>query len=113
MTFNPISVNSKTYGLRAPGSYVLSTAVFSDPLNEFRIRAGSKTKAGEYTFGVTRYLQKDVTEGSAVVRKNATVTISVSLPATGFSVADVDGLASDLSEFLTTETISRLLQGES
>lgn len=113
MPFGTITVNTKSYAPRDAGVYVLSTAQFGDPLNEFRLRPGTKNKAGATTTSVTRLFQKDVTVGSAVERRQAIVTLNVAIPSVGgITTAEVDGLASDISEFITQDTLSRLLQGE-
>lgn len=114
MPFGSITVNTKTYEPRQPGFYSLSTAVFGDPLNEFRVRgASSSSKDGILRSSVTRVFEKDVTVGSDTMRKQCVVTISIASPTAGFTGAEIDGLASDISEFLTASTISRLMQGES
>lgn len=113
MPFGTITVNTKTFESRTPGSYSLSTVVFGQPNNEFRIRGASQSKDGVLRSTVTRLLEKDVVVGSDTVRRQCVVTLSVSSPPTDFTGSEIDGLASDISEFLTASTISRLMQGES
>lgn len=113
MSYGTITAQTKTYSERAEGVYVLDTLNFGDPADEFRLRPGSRTKAGDYTFGVTRYVQVDVSVGGQTVRKSATVTLSVSIPDTGVTATKIDSLATDIAEFITPTTVSEMLQGKS
>lgn len=113
MPFGTITVNTKSYEPRNPGVYALSTTTFGSPANEFRIRgAAGPSKDGLLRSSTTRILEKDVTVGGVSTRKQSIVTLTIAVPPADFTAADVDGLASDISEFLTTATITRLLQGE-
>lgn len=112
MAFGSITANTKTYELRSPSVYVLNTLAFGDPTNEFRLRGGSKSKDNTLNAGVIRYLQKDVTVAGATVRKSCTVSLSITMPESGITASEIDACISDISEFLTASTLSRLLQGE-
>lgn len=113
MPYGTITVGSDSYASRSPGVYAKSTVSFGDPANEFRIRGASLGKDGLLRASIVRLLQKDVTTGSGTVRKAANVTITIAVPTSGFTSAELDNLALDISTFLTTDTITRLLQGES
>jgi hypothetical protein len=114
MPFGTITVNTVNYEPRTPGIYVKSGVTFDQPTDEFRIRGASSSKSNVVSSTVTRVLQKDITVGATTERRNVTVSLNVVLPSLGgFTAAEIDGMASDISEFLTTTTISRLLQGES
>ena len=114
MPFGTITAQTVTYEPRTPGLYSKSGLAFTDPANEFRIRGGSAGKGGNTSATVTRVQQKDITVGSGSERRSATVSLQIQAPtAGGFSAADLDSMASDIAEFLTSATISRLLQGES
>lgn len=114
MPFGDIVVNTKTYSPREPGYYMLSTVAFGSPSNEFRIRGARPSKDGYSRGSVTRYIEIDVTSGGSTVRKNALLTLSLAVPVDGsITVPVIDTAVSDISEFLTTATLSRLMQGES
>lgn len=113
MPFGNITVNTVTYEPRQPGYYSKSGLSFADPTNEFRLRGGSVNKNGQRTCNVSRVLQKDVTVSGNTVRKQASVSVTVIVDdGPHFTPAELDGLASDISEFLTTSTVSRLMVGE-
>lgn len=113
MPFGNITVNTKTFEPRQPGTYTLNTVTFGQPSNEFRIRGATPSKDGLLRTSVTRVLERDVVVGSSTVRKQCVVTLSVASPVADFTGSEIDGLASDISEFITASTISRLMQGES
>lgn len=113
MPFGTITVNTKSYEPRTPGTYVLSTVNFGQPTNEFRLRGAAISKDGLLRASITRVLEKDVVVGSDTVRKQALVTLSITSPTSDFTSSDLDALISDQSEFATGATLSRLLQGES
>lgn len=110
MPFGTITSQSLTYQPRAEGMYVLSTLSFSDPSNHFLMRGASKTDP--LRASVSRVLQKDIVVGGETKRISCTVTLSVVTPSSGFTPAEIDSAATDLSTFITTDTISRLLTGE-
>lgn len=113
MPFGTITVNSKTFEPRSPGYYSLDTVVFGQPSNEIRIRGAGKSSDKLLRCSITRVLEKDVVVGSDTVRKQATVVLSITTPASDFTGTEMDTLASDISEFVTASTVSRMLQGES
>lgn len=114
MPFGTITSQTVNYAPRQPGQYVKDTLTFGDPTNEFRIRgAASPDRNGVRRSSVSRVLSKDVTTGSTTERKSATVTMAITVPDSGFTAAELDSLATDLSNFITSETVTRLLAGES
>lgn len=113
MPFGDIVVNTKTYQPRQPGYYSESTINFGDPINEFRLSGATRDKNGLLRSSVTRLLEKDIDVNGSEVRKQLIVTLSISSPASDFTGTEIDGLAADISEFLTASTVSRLMQGES
>jgi hypothetical protein len=83
-------------------------------VNEFRITGATSTKGGFLTGSVRRIHEKDVSVGSDVARRQALISVEIRVDQKGgFATADIDTLISDVSEFLTPDTISRVLQGES
>lgn len=113
MPFGTITVNTKSYEPRQPGVYSLSTVVFGQPNNEFRISGGKQSKDGLLRGSVTRLIEKDVVVNGQNLRKQASVTLSWATPTADFTGSELDGLISDISEFITAATISRINQGES
>lgn len=113
MPFGTIVSNAKNYEPRQPGFYTLSTVVFGQPSNDFRIKGAIPSKDGILRSSVSRVLEKDVVVAGGSVRKNAIVTLSIATPAADFTGTELDDLASDISTFITAATISRLMQGES
>lgn len=113
MPFGTITVNGSTFEPRQPGIYSLAGVTFDAPSNEIRLRGATISKNGG-SATVTRYAAKDVVVGDDTIRKNCAVSLQIQVPSgTGFTAAEIDAMALDISEFLTTENVSRLLQGES
>lgn len=112
MPFGTITVNSKSFEPRSPGTYSLSSVVFGDPNNDIRVNPGRLSKDGLVRGSVSRILEKDVTVGGSTVRRQMTLTVSWSAPPSNFTAAEIDGALSDVSEFATPTTISRVNQGE-
>lgn len=113
MPFGTITANTKSYEPRMPGVYVLSTVVFGQPTNEFRIKGASLSKDGLLRASVIRVLEKDVVVSGTTVRKQCSFAGSFVTPVSDFTAAELDSLASDLDVFITSATLSRLMQGES
>lgn len=113
MPFGNIVAQTVTYEPRTPGLYTKAGLTFDMPQNEFRIRGAMRGK-DSVSASVTRVLQKDITVGSGVLRRNAVVTLNIQMPNLGgFTAAEIDSLVADISEFITGNVVSRLLQGES
>jgi hypothetical protein len=114
MPFGPISVNTKTFNEAGEGRYVLSTITFGDPSNYFTIKGGALTKDRKaVSAAVTRILEKDVTVNGETSRRSASVQLVMSIPPQGFTSTEIDVLASDISEFITSAVLNRILSGES
>lgn len=113
MPFGTITSQTKTYDPRSPGVYSLSTLAFGDPSNEYRVAGATLGKDKILRATVSRVLQKDVVEGSNTLRKQCVVQLSVAVPPSGFTSAEVDSLVEDISVFLTAGVATRLLSGES
>lgn len=112
MPFGTITAQTLTYAPRSDGRYTRSSTTFGQPDNSFVVR-GNTTSGEVGRASVSRVLQKDVIVGGATVRKSATVTVSIVTPNSDFTPAEIDSLLTDISEFVTTDTVSRLLMGES
>lgn len=112
MPYGSITAQTLTYDPRDDGHYVRSTSTFGSPDNSFIVR-GSIPKAEPLRASVSRVLQKDVVVGGNTVRKSATVTLSIVTPSSDYTATEIDSLVSDISEFITPTTVSRLLMGES
>lgn len=113
MPFGPITAQTKTYEPRQPGVYSLSTVVFGQPLNEYRIRGASLSKDNLLRSSVSRVLEKDSVVNGVTTRKSAIITLNITAPTSDFTGSELDSLAEDISVFLTASTVSRLMQGES
>lgn len=114
MPFAPITVNTKTFNQSGDGRYMLSTVTFGQPANYFTVKGGSLNKdRSAFTAAVTRTLEKDVTENGVTRRKSCSVQLIITSPNTGFTSTEIDGLASDIDQFLTSSTLDRVLNGES
>lgn len=114
MAFPPITVNTRTFNQSSDGRYVLSTVTFGTPSNYIQIKGGSLSKDRKLiTAAITRVLEKDVTVGTTVQRRSASVQCIIQVPATGFTSAELDAMASDISEFITVANLDRVLSGES
>lgn len=112
MPFGQITAQTLTYDPRDDGHYVRSSVSFGNPDNSFVIRA-AQPKADPLRASISRVLQKDVTVSGVTTRKTATVTLSIVAPSADFTATELDSMTSDISEFLTSATISRILMGES
>lgn len=113
MPFGTITAQTKSYEPRKPGFYVLNTVAFGSPTDEFRIRStGAPDQNGVLRASITRVLEKNVTVGATTERKALVVTLNIASPVSGFTAAEVDSLAADISEFVSTTTVTRMLSGE-
>jgi hypothetical protein len=111
MPFGTITSQTVDFAPRSPGIYTDDSVTFGNPTNEYRIRpATAPNKDGNYRSSITRVLEKDL--GDPAVRKACVVTLSINIPNSGFTSTEVDSLATDISTFLTADTVGRILQGE-
>lgn len=114
MPFSPIVVNTKTFNQAGDGRYMRSTVSFGQPSDLLIVKGGTLNKDKQnITTAVTRALEKDVTVGTVTSRRVMTVQLVITAPTGGFTTSEIDACASDISEFLTTATLDRLLAGES
>lgn len=113
MPYGNITAQTLIYEPRSAGKYTRSTVAFGQPDNSFVVRGANALSLDPLRASVSRVLQKDVTVNGAVVRKTATVTLSIVAPPADFTAAEIDSLVADLSEFISTTTVTRLLMGES
>lgn len=113
MSFQTITAQTVDYHERSSGKYVKDGVGFADPVNEFRLRPSTTVrKDGSVDISVTRVLEKD--DVASDVYRQAVVTLNVSLPRGDlFTMAELDSLVTDISEFVTTSNLDRMLQGES
>lgn len=112
MPFSPFVAQTKTYDVRDDGHYVLNTLQFGDPDNSFVIR-GATPKGNPLRASASRLLQKDVVVGGDTLRKQATVTLGIVTPDSGFTATELRSLVTDLAEAITLDVISQLLMGKS
>lgn len=113
MPFSPISVNSKTFNQAGDGRYMLSGIAFGDPVDYFKISPGSRNaKTGLTSAAITRIKEKDVVVNGVTTRRSAQVSLPIQVPE-GFTSADLDAMASDISEFITAGILDRILGGDS
>lgn len=111
MPYGTISSQTVDYAPRSPGTYTKSTLAFGQPDNSFVVRAANP-KSEPLRAAVSRVLQKDIVVGANTSRKTATVTLSIVIPSADFTAAEVDSMATDISNFLTTDTVTRMFMGE-
>jgi len=115
MAFNTITLGSRIFNSIGTGTYNLSTSVFGNVMNAFRIVPGKKAgKTGPTSFSVTRLIEKDITiDGNTTpTRKKLSVSLQAVVP-DGFTATDIDTATDDIASFLTAETVNRILLGES
>lgn len=112
MSFHPITLDAKTWNESGPGRYIESTVAFGAPLNYIKISPGTRNaKTGQTSTAVSRILQKDVTIAGVVTRVEAVVTTSVQAHS-AFTVVELDSMALNNSDFITTANLTRMLNGE-
>jgi len=113
MPFGTITVNAVAYEPAQPGIYRKSGSTFSSVADEFRLRPSlSKGKDGKLRASVSRIFEKDVTQPSgAVVRQQLIVTFNVTT-SVDLTASEIDARVSDISEFITSSTLNRMLAGE-
>lgn len=113
MPFGTIVANTVSYEPRQPGIYQKAGLSFNSPSDEFRLRpAIAAGKDGKLRASISRVFEKDVTLTSgAIVRDQLIVTINVTTSAQ-FTPAEIDTRVSDISEFISSSTLNRLLTGE-
>lgn len=123
MAFSSIVIGANTFNSIGRGEYSLSGLSFDAPKDLVKITPGRATKVstmtatgavlGSKTDGsVSRHKEKDITVGSFVARRKASVVLNFSVPE-GFTAAEIDTLVADISTFLDTTTLTRILLGES
>lgn len=117
MAFGTVTIGSNVFNSIGAGVYSLSTVQFGSPGNIVKVSGGKVSKpsnAGYSTTyaGVTRRLEKDVTVGDTITRRACAVSLNLTVPE-GFTAAEVDTLVADLSTWLDSAIITRLLLGES
>lgn len=110
MSFVSIVTTTKTFNERGRGTYIASDVSFGAPTNELRLRPNTNKKTP--SIGITRYREQDVTVGTSTVRVAATALLTISMPSSGFSTSDIDVMVAEISEFVSSGNLSRLLQGE-
>lgn len=110
MPYSPITTTTSTFNERAKGTYVKSTVTYGAPEDELKLRPNVNKK--NPSFGLVRTKQVDFVSGSTTIRLGANITLNISVPSTGFPVADLDVMLTEIAEFVTPATLSRLLQGE-
>lgn len=115
MSFQTITAQTLLYKERSLGRYVRDGVGFADPVNEFRLRpALAIRKDGTLDITITRLLEKEEGVGQDVKVFQAVATLQVSVPkASSFTPTELDSLVADISEFVSSSTIDRMLQGES
>lgn len=113
MPFGDIVVGSQTFQPSQPGVYIDSTTTYDGPLNELRFTGASPTRAVRATS--SRYvLEKDVTSGDDVERRQALANIEIRVPKEGgFTVTELKDMLNTVTTAISEEILSRMLQGES
>lgn len=116
MPFGNITAQATSYEPNKPGNYRKSGLAIGAPSDEFRLSgASTNSKSKTLSISVTRLKQKDfVPAGSAVpIRNSAICTINIQMPNDGsFTATEADSLLTDINEFITAATLTRLSVGE-
>lgn len=113
MAFNSITIGSVTFVQTGPGLYQNNTVQFGQPDDLIKIIPGRQTqKNGPTLSTVSRIWQKDIAVGGVTTRQKMTVSLQFSVPV-GFTTAEADAMASEISTFITAATLNRILMGES
>lgn len=113
MAFNTITIGADTYNSVGRGSYQKSTVAFGSPSNLVKVTPGTySAKSKTTSCAVSRHLEKDVTVGTAVERRKLSVVLQMVVP-DGFTASEVDTLTADISTFIDTANLTRILMGES
>lgn len=114
MSYGSISVNTKTFNERAEGNYYLSTLALGDPQDHIRLRGGAIRGDGKLSFGITRRKEADVTVNGDTTRVDAVINVNVILPKDGSVTAStLDDMFTDIAEFVTSATVTEMVQGKS
>lgn len=112
MSFHPLTIASETFNEVGPGRYMLSTVTFGNPKDYIQIKGGTfNKKSGLTTASVSRITQKDVTVGSEVFRRQASVQLVIQV-SDGFTTAEVDAMVESISTFISEQTGEQMLQGQ-
>lgn len=110
MSYTPIVTTTSTFVERSRGVYIRDSVQFGQPSNSLRIRPNTQVK--NPSLSIVRSKQVDVPSGAATLRIGANVSVTISVPAAGFPIADLDVMLTEIAEFITAASLSRLLQGE-
>lgn len=114
MAFNSIIIEGHTFNGIGAGTYQLSTVVFGQPSNLLKISPGAvNAKTGITTASISRHLEKDFPAiAGGLERRKLSAILQLQMPL-GFTVEEGDGLIAHLSAFATSETLNRIMMGES
>lgn len=114
MPFGDIVIGASTFKPTQPGTYRESTTTYDGPQNELRITGATRTQSGNLVANVRYILEKDVTVGDDVLRKQCLALVEVRVPRDGgFTTTEIDTMIDNINTFLTGDTLNRVLQGES
>lgn len=114
MPFGNITIGSKAFTPTIPGTYRGSNTTYDGPVEELRVTGATPTRGGNLVGTIRYILEKDVTTGDDVERRQALVSVEIRVDRKGgFSTTELDSMVSILSDFITVDTLSRILQGES
>lgn len=110
---NPFVLSgSRTYNQTGAGLYTLATVTFGGPSDWFKIAPGRQTKGGLVNMSITRGREKDITIGG-LSQRSRLLLIKQFQVEQGWTSAEMDACASDMSEFLTPERIDYFMLGGS
>jgi hypothetical protein len=112
MSFHPLVQGTSTYNQTGNGKYTNATCVPGGPTDHWQIIGGKPTKQGTINSSVSRVLEKDTTVNGVTTRDKLVVNIQIQQGKT-LTVADIDFLLGEVSDFLTVARITRLQLGES
>lgn len=107
---NTLTIGTTTFNKSSDGAYHNSAVTFADPVDKIALRQVTRNKqTGLLSTGVTRYKEKMV--GTPATRKGVSLSLSITVPAEGFTKEEIDGLVAELSTLVTPDLVNYLLIG--
>lgn len=114
MPFGNITVGADVYNPRNPGVYILSTIALGGPTKEFRMKPATSSKNGSSTFSIVYLFDKDTGTAPDLIRDRSIITLTCQTTNTGrVTATEIDNAISAINTFAVSDTITRLMQGES
>lgn len=110
--FHPINIAGEIFNQTGNGVYTHSSVLVGGPANEIKIAAGrTNLKTGLTLASVTRRIDVETLEGSALVRRPLIANIQLTFPKNA-TLTQLDAALTEVDTFLTTVVLNRILLGE-